>query len=916
MHSCNGDPKMADDEACSRSGVPVSVRLLHVRIALMAGTFVAVMLPFMVLVFVGKTFQLRTFILPYDNADYTVVASYTDDMHSLSSGIIALFNKPKDWIISSILPVCFLTFAASRRMQTKPALVITMVFIGAEMFINYLINNGFQAISVQWEQGDVVPFITASDMAADNSALLNLLNRTSTASRLHPEKGANLVTNTVLRNLVAPIVLMASQPKCSPTVDDNMVDTSEFTTGLMQSYGFPAQSWQSAMLPINHNANDHTYRVSLSNNTTDFQDANLNMSVNMVANLFIHGIHVSRYFFRWFNASDGPLNATRLLMNSTILDAMSSDQINATTYLIPATKLFSLVPPDLSSEDKVTWFLGAARDLLRDSLSSNANITATESNMTFSHGVIADTGNITYHAVTFDVPLRQNFYYRKLIPDGHDDLLVEDESKTALHTNISNLNDTSDIYYDLDKSNDCGPYPGSCVMPRVQEYDFYGYKYQPDPQIKATAVCLNANGSEEFMIEYRNHTGSGNGSKSYVDAVWACNNKSTTSMYIVSFSSRIIGDKMFDTRAPDAVNTSLDHFRATLLNPRKIYSLTVVRLAWNLINFEDAFNASCDRGEGNCTGLSYQLDLSADGSANGTATNQKAKKVILVGSSSILVTDLSPFSYNNMELEPMKFAATRWLPLMTLATPADDTQLGFSLKGDALFPYNFKSFIWDPEVRSGVICSDSAEDFMNHVVNNHYYMDNGLQASFTAGMYYLFQNGVERNVHSLTETQWTLAFDGNMQRVHVNMSIPRTNFVFTCVGIGLVFFASLFVVATSRNGQRPLIKKTVGVDMISEMIRDENKYPPFLLECRFGTTDIKGPYEQYYIDGLCLRQTNGEKLSVCSSYDFGKPLTTQEDTVEANDVKPKISESYTQRKSDTDDSSSSSKSSETNVLQE
>lgn len=139
------------------------------------------------------------------------------------------------------------------------------------------------------------------------------------------------------------------------------------------------------------------------------------------------------------------------------------------------------------------------------------------------------------------------------------------------------------------------------------------------------------------------------------------------------------------------------------------------------------------------------MDLPVNGLFS-NSTNSSYTKHLLVGEDAIPVSDLSPFAYDDTENGDTYAGsdmAARWISLMTLATPAEDTK--YSQKGDVVLWYNSKNYDWNSRVRKDHNCSDSAQDFLNHVVNNHYYMDHGLQASYTAGMYFLFQNAVERD---------------------------------------------------------------------------------------------------------------------------------------------------------------------------
>lgn len=726
---------MGGDCAAQDGPPPVTIQLRYRRLAIIICTFVAAMLALVIPISMDLVV-----IHAFDSSTMHAADQYDvrDDYNSLVSSVVSALSIPKDWLIGSVLPVCFLTFASSRHMQKDQTFWTGAAFMGIDLSIRYLINIGFQATHVQLTQ-KIQMRINDHDLTANMDALDIMQSYSTNVSNIVPESLAdsdnyiNYMTNTVLRNVLAPIALKTTSPKCSPSnKSEDSYDSSQFGTGLVQSYGFPIRDWQSTMLPTNEFIGGSSFQVPMSGNITDIEGAQYLLSVDTTVNLFIHAMHVSQYFFRWLDPNSTPFNISALIKQSKQPDSVTSgNELNAPNYSVHASELLHLLPSNSSDDDEynLKFFFEAARDLFNKSLSSGVNLSQADSTMTFAHGGI-DRGDITYDAVTLEVPLRRNFYYRKLIMDDHGDALTEDKNATALYTDISNAANTSDIYYDLDMSVDCGPNPGACVLPRVQTYDFLGRKYQPDPQIKATAVCVNDDGSEDFKIEYNYYTVDGNASNTHLDAAWTCKRKSNTSMYIVSFGSRIEGDEMYDGRAPDSAETRprLDAKRVTIKNPRKIYSMTVVRLEWKFVHLADNLTISCGTKDNNCDGLVYLSDRPVGGKfENNSIDDESIQPFILVGKNSVPIESLSPFLYDDTERTGTYTGfgtATRWVSLMTLATPTEDAI--YSQKGDLLLSYNFRKFNRSSEKRKDRDCSASAEDYLNHVVNNHYYMDHGL----------------------------------------------------------------------------------------------------------------------------------------------------------------------------------------------
>lgn len=779
----------------------------------------------------------------FDAETLDILQSY---YNSISSSLVSLAGIPVDFLLSSLVSVFFMVFASTGYARTNRSFCLNMLVFLVSAGLKYLVSNGFNGFNAQTVMKRVVPFVSSSDMAASTYAMDVLTNITTTVSTNYAPEDTecNFIANTVLRNVIAPIVLKTA-PTCLYN-QEGIADSSEFAEGLMQSFGFPIRDWQQWLALADCDGSgssaEASYTISLdgSENISDTATGFLatGITIQTATNVFIHGVHVSRYFFRWFDNESLPFNISGLIQKSNQPDIIGTNQSGRSNFTsvpihsISAADLLNLTLPTTNgTQAKAEWFLESARELFQRSLTTAVNISQNEAQMKFTHKDVAS--NITFDAVTFEVPLRRNFYYRKLVFDNATEELKEDTQATATYSDISNADNTSTIYYDLDMRADCGPYPYSCVMPRVQEYDSDGHEYQPNPQIKATAICLNSNGTEEFQIDYDFYADDATPTDSYLHAAWACNNKSSTSMWIVSFGNRIEAYDMYDEPAPDASKTALDNHRATIANPRKIYSLTVGRFAWDMIDFETEFSATCMNGQGNCHGMRYEQILSLE-------KQDSPVKYLLVGEDSIPMHRLEPFTYNSTEsgrsFDSNSGTATRWVSLMTLTTPIEDAL--YSRRGDVILRYNLDYISsWSSQVRSGQNCSLSAEDHLNHVVNNHYFMGSGMQPAYVSGLYFLFQNGVVRDIVNATASgsETTLGFDGNIMWMKVIVSTPDWSAAFSFIGLGIVLFVIGVAMFWSCCGKRALIKnsRTISTERLAGMKIS------WLLDCRVDGNHLK-----------------------------------------------------------------------------
>lgn len=832
--------------------IPMTIRVRQLRFFLVSILLCAAALMLLV-VFYGQAIVLRSFLASDSTPDEQL--ELLEDYNSYVALVTSAVALPVMWLASVLLPVAFLCLAPGLVMKVDQSLLTKSVIVLVTIVVEYLLINAFMGVFVQTSSETIVPVIATSDLSVGLSAeIAYLLLNASSVSKLVPEKKANnSVGNTVLRNAIAPAVFDWT-PVCG---NGEPVSSLE---AVVQSFGFPQREWQSTMLPFA--LSNASLTISSSDDENEDSNTNLPMNSTRAANLLINALHMSRHFFRWFDNTSQPFNLTTLVEESFQPENATNTSAAGQTHSVLASELLNLIPSEQVSEVvRNDWFVGSARDLFQASLNGAVNISKAESNLTFSHVDISES--LAFDAVTFDIPLRKNFFYRKLIQDTNSTALSADANATALYSNASNAGNTSNIYYDLDIASDCGATAGVCVMPRVQEYDVNGNEYQPNAQIKALAICLNDNGDEDFQIDY-SYAYSTNGTAS-TNVSWACPTTSSTSMWIVSLSMRIVGDAMYQHSAPDDTTTELDGSRVTIVNPRKIYSLTVGRLGWETMDLAQEYNAQCQQGSNECQGLHYLLN-------NDTASSSvegNTEKHLILGSSSIPVNRLSPFAYNSTESDAS--ASTRWTPLMTLTTSASAE--GGNSKRDLLLGYNFKSVKWSSNAK-GASCSASVEAYLHQIVDNHYYMESGLQATYTSAVFFLFQNAVVRSILTpagvAAAASTTLSFDGNQRWIHLTIDVPPLSFFLTILGVGILLLLTIVIVgktctkAHASHGLRH--PQFISAEMVAQMMFNENKYPPMLLVRNFDNVFMVGQSDSitdFKVDGITVRHSwKGEPFAL------------------------------------------------------
>lgn len=786
--------------------IPLTVWLRKLRFALASLLFCGFMLALLVPFHDNVTLQSFQASAKTDDEKKKLVSDY----NAYAATVTSFLSVPIDWYVTLVLPVVFVSIAPKPVMEVDQSVMTMTVIYVCTFIIKYLLNNAFGALFVTISPEYSVPIITSSDLSTTTLA--------STSSSV----------SSVLRTVTSAAIFPIISSVCA-------VDQSSAASALVvQTLGFSLPSWQSPS--AQSSAVNESYVVSLGNKDQDFSNASLPMNASLAANLLINALHMSRHFFGWYDHASALFNLTSHIEASFQPDQVSS-AASAPIHSIAASSLLKLLPANEVSEQAQTeWFLGAALELVQNSLKDVVNISQSESTMAFSHVDITD--GITFDAVTLEIPLAKSFYYRKLVQAANASVLIEDTTAPA-------LNSSGDIYYDLDLTTDCGSKAGSCVMPFEQEYNADGSVFHAEPQIKAIAICLNDNGTEAFQIDYDLYSSpSGSGA----DAYWACPDASSTSMWIVSLDVKVIGDALYDSAAPNDSTTTLESQRATIVNPRKIYSLTVGRLGWETVDLAQTYNAECSDTESNCTGLRYVTD--ADSTQH-----------VIVSASGTPVAQLSTFAYNGTE-SAQGSSTTSWTDLMSVAPVKTDAIEG-SRMGDLLLSDNMKSFEWSSTSRTGSQCSAVAE-YRSGVASNAYYVSANLQSTYTTAMHFLFQDGVAKTTTLTATSAATLSFAASEQWVDVIIGIPTLSFVLTIIGVALLFIVMPIVLikahsgAYRKNGLRHPVHITA--EIMAQLKYDEEKYPHMFFTQRLENVfspENSDNMDAFKIDGITVRHKEG-----------------------------------------------------------
>ncbi|KAJ0410984.1 hypothetical protein ATCC90586_007138 [Pythium insidiosum] len=804
LQSTSTDASTSED-AQSTVAIELQVRLVRFVLltTLAAGAIVAAMVVFWTGVHL-KTYRA----VDLTNAQRTALL---DQYNSYVGNVASVCFKPLEMLISVVVPVVFLHAASGAVLRTEMTRSTQLAMLAASSVLGYLLANGFNAMNVQLRVQQIHPIISPSDLVAQPStaALAAITN----ASLVVPEATANnSVLNTALRNaLLAPSLNGALQctnvalPSGSSTADDAdadlLLDVAALNAEVTASFGFASREWQAAMLPAA--LPERSLRLEMASPPAATAGARLPMAPSRGAELLLHALHFQRHFFPWFPASSLPLNVEAALNASTRGAPSSGGSVRVASLL------------GLDGDDPAA-FLAQARSLFNRSLAGAANLSRDGSALSFSS--VRLSPDIRVDAVTMELPRPLS---RSLAPAA--------SARAA----------SSDSFYDLEVARDCGPRATSCLV-QPSELDAEGDAFVPPTTVKALALCRTRDGSDELRV-----------SRS-PPVAYACEGVAPSAMLLVGVSSRVVGDAFEEGPAPGF---------ASVRNARKVYALTVARLEWNVTDLAQTYNATCKEGVGLCYGLLFVLPAGGSGAAANAERAPDAgsmadgQRHLLVGDDFLPVEKLGVFNYNDTERRAGLDSddIVQWMPLLSVSSTQDETpKTGkrsararvTALGSDLLLPHNVaansSSSSSAGASREGKACSAAVEARVRHVLDNHLYMERGLQAAYTAGMFFLFQNAVVKDCVALADGRMTLKFDRNIEWIDFLVSSPTTNVVLTLTGCLLLVGMAAWIAASILRQRGRAVDASNGAafvtpQVLAKVLLDEETFPPALLQRRLLT---------------------------------------------------------------------------------
>lgn len=407
--------------------------------------------------------------------------------------------------------------------------------------------------------------------------------------------------------------------------------------------------------------------------------------------------------------------------------------------------------------------------------------------------------HVTFEGITFDIPLDDNELRRRVR------FAENDTTQEVIYGN-------DDGIFEINAKEECS-WNGCVISPKGEEMTAAAVDY--GSQVRALSICMDsASGAED-----RAATIEGTSSK--------CSATSDSSMLVFSFAKRITGDEIVST-----LNSTAG--LVTLKNPIKYYTVTVGKLSWQVSDIAADFHASCQADSG-CEGLSFSLQGTSD---------EKEKKLI-VGKQHLPLQQLQKY-----------LSSSSWGTMLVSAN-VQEIDDGGALKGDFVFPRNFKSIkSWDGI--EGQYCEVERGNFLDLVVRNHLYSEDSLQPAYMSALFWLLQSGVVKETRTLSkeEATTTLDFSGNVEWVDAELTIPRFSAILTCFGCALLLLLS---VAIQLGGKRreAIIEKFFYAHHLARLVLNDPDLPRHLIKCNLLSVanDSLGSSEhldEFEISGLAL----------------------------------------------------------------
>lgn len=755
-----------DCEEDQSATLPLLIHVRRTRVLLFVTTFVTLLLTL-----IGM-FAHGVALVTIEGSVNEEERSKLVEKYNFYSGTTSSFVvKPFDMCANLLLPVVYFVFATKMCLYNDSLKWNAAVMVLQALFVTML-TSALSSLNVQQRQPRINPIVIDADLFTVMSSAPSTQAQSADPFALRP------TTDTILSTAMQSTYVKTGKNQCEnpgrwlQTAVTHSISSNPWLKDMLPNGREPLKSVE---VTVGQVLSEDKKKTSTTTGRSP-----LPFQMMTARNLLLHAMMNSEAILPW-DQTTGMVNSTydQFLVNAANLNATNDEE----------------------------GFLYAASLMLNKSLSAQAttlNFSAAEATLNFSRFELSS--DIVFDCVTIDIPSQEKLVERKL------QVKLSGGLTQVLEPNSRKRKASQNAVYDVSMAEECGV--DACLVedPFFKDDLAQGTR-RATPQIQAFAPCgFGSDGSEDITYNYLHGED--------------CKQQLNTSILIYSVAKRIVAEDM-------VLNSSDKHpenWMGSFINIRRYQTITMGRLSWKTQDLASRFNAYCRADQGDCRGLSYQLE-------------GNTSRYLVVGERHLPLDALGPF------MGPR----SQWTPLVMLTS---------SVESDLLFKRNVKNnanWTIEEEKISGAMCSDAVESFARQINGNHWYMEYGVQEAYTAALFFLFQNAALREERQRVDKVQTLNFAGSHVEFTLEAKIPLQSAIVSICGSVLLLLSVFVVVIISKRQERGALRDGGGMDAhrVAKVLLVEQSFPKVFLQCTLDGPHTRGrkkPLENFEIQSLSLKQ--------------------------------------------------------------
>lgn len=400
-----------------------------------------------------------------------------------------------------------------------------------------------------------------------------------------------------------------------------------------------------------------------------------------------------------------------------------------------------------------------------------------------------DHTRVSLDAITIQLPFKPRLIQRRVKPTVFH--VIDDEDfNPAVDGDL--VDENGDLVYQIDTKQECGARGCWLTQPSNSKEDKSMWRYKPD--VRVYSRCAKS--------QY--HIGDD------TDATLSClpEERLTNSVAVGAVSTSLSADRMVEFLAPGYVPEVGPVRIANITNLQRTMSISFGVLRWEVENLAEQLDALCliHGGDQKCEGLRFPL-------TNG--------EVVLADKTHFITSQLSTI-----------VGADRGRSLVSIVTDLDD---GMFLPLRSVKEITSEIPRRRPLTKDQAPwpCSPQIEMVTDSIELNHWYIDHGLQEVYTAGLFHLFQFGVNHSVVSRGgggHLPREVDLQGNVEAYAFLARIPRMSATLSQIA-GAFFLVAVAIVVCAGKRRTYAIRELTDVHRVARVHLVDQFFPKLLLKC-------------------------------------------------------------------------------------